>query len=553
MGWNGVLWRLDERRLPDGRSSLLRFHSAFWDELQLLPLVGLDAHLLLVLGVYPSEGRMAMSYLLGGRQRWAAQAAQVALDAERLAACQDVMAVAMVAGRVDEEALDSVAGALLRSFYRLSRDVAAAVNQESVYNQRLALKTVEERLDGLVRELTRSREFYVVRFRPIAMAWREVVAAYRLQLAVEVEVRQEIDSPYIIGVPLTDEQEIFVGRTAVSARIEQLLLDRRQPPLFLYGQRRMGKTSLLNNLGRLLPSTIVPLFVDLQGPASRAGDETGFLFNVARGMVRSAQRRGVVLPVLTRKMLVTDPFTVFDEWLDGVEEALGGQMALLMLDEFEVLDVALAQGRFDEVAILGMLRHLIQHRTSFKVLISGSHTLAEFGRWASYLINVQVVHIGYLTVAEARQLVVMPVQGFELQYEEGAVERVLGLTRGHPFLVQLLCAEVVALKNEQPPAVRRLAGVADVEAAVEPALKHGSFFFVDIEQNQVDKDGLAVLRVLATQGEGRVMGLEALAGVVAVADLAGTLAGLVQRGVVETAVGGYCFQVELVRRWFLAG
>ena len=33
-------------------------------------------------------------------------------------------------------------------------------------------------------------------------------------------------------VPLTEQQEIFVGRAHISARIEQLLLDRRRPPLF---------------------------------------------------------------------------------------------------------------------------------------------------------------------------------------------------------------------------------------------------------------------------------------------------------------------------------
>jgi hypothetical protein len=45
------------------------------------------------------------------------------------------------------------------------------------------------------------------------------------------------------------------------------------------------------------------------------------------------------------------------------------------------------------------------------------------------------------------------------------------------FLIQLLCAEIVALKNEQVPATRRLATATDVETAVAVALEHGSFFF----------------------------------------------------------------------------
>ncbi|MCP4416130.1 MAG: AAA family ATPase, partial [Chloroflexi bacterium] len=370
-------------------------------------------------------------------------------------------------------------------------------------------------------------------------------------------LRQEIDSPYIIGIPLTEKQAIFIGRQDVSGRIEQLLLDKRQPPLLLYGQRRVGKTSLLNNLGRLLPSTIIPLFVDLQGPASRAQDEVGFLYNVARAMIKSAKRqRNVTLPSLTREQLHDDPFTRFDEWLDEMEDALDGQMAgqiaLLLLDEFEALERVLALQRFDEEVVLGMLRHLIQHRPRFKVLLSGSHTLAQFSRWSSYLINVQVVHIGYLHPDEARQLVETPVQDFALRYEAAASQRVLDLTRGHPFLVQLLCAEIVALKNEQPPAQRRLATVADVETAVPEALIHGSFFFADMRHNQTDEVGQHVLHLLAQVGEGEGISRSQLEEKMEAETmiLSKTLIQLQQQEIIEPHENGLRFQIELVRRWF---
>lgn len=551
--WNLILLRLDEQRLPGTeRPSLLRYHSAFWDEFQRLPLVSLDAHLLLVLAHRPAEGEAALTYLSDGRQRWAAQAAQIELDARRLEACAGVEAMRQAHYRLAAGDLAGPASALLRSFSRLSRDVDAALQQESAYNRRLALRAVEDRLDGLLRELTRSTEPYAARFRPIADRWRQLVAAQTEAMAAEAEQKQEIDSPYIIGVPLTEQQEIFTGRTDVSARIEQLLLDRRRPPLLLYGQRRVGKTSLLHNLGRLLPSTIVPLFVDLQGPASRSRDEAGFLYNVARSMTRAAQRqRETALPPLAREDLLDDPFTRFEEWLDGVEAALAGQTALLMLDEFEALQQMIDNGRFDEAVILGMLRHLIQHRTRFKVLLSGSHPLDEFQRWAGYLINVQVIHIGYLQEDEARQLVQAPVRDFALRYEAAAAQRVLALTRGHPFLIQLLCAEIVALKNEQPPARRRLATTADVETAVAPALAHGSFFFADIEKNQVGDVGRAVLRLLAEAGEGTAVSRQALVDYVpSLLALEQALADLQRRELIEPAGDGYRFQVELIRRWF---
>jgi hypothetical protein len=56
----------------------------------------------------------------------------------------------------------------------------------------------------------------------------------------------------------------------------------------------------------------------------------------------------------------------------------------------------------------------------------------------------------------------------------------LQLTRCHPFLIQLLSAEIVALKNEQYLSIRRLATLADVEAAIPEALSVGRLFFADI-------------------------------------------------------------------------
>jgi hypothetical protein len=322
--------------------------------------------------------------------------------------------------------------------------------------------------------------------------------------------------------------------------------------LLLYGQRRMGKTSLLHNLGRLLPNSIVPLFVDLQGPATQARDHAGFLYNLARGMGDSARRqRNLELPILDRNSLTADPFTRFDEWLDEVEAMLGQDSALLLLDEFEALDQAIARGRFSEADVLGMLRHLIQHRPRFKVLLAGSHTLQELERWSGYLINVQVVHISYLKEDEARKLVEQPVADFALRYEPDASQRVLDLTRCHPFLVQLLCGEIVASKNEQEIAVRRLARLADVEAAATEALSHGSFFFADIERNQVDADSLVILRALAVQGERATMNREQLAAQLAdPGRVERNLTSLIQRELIEPADGGYRFQVELIRRWF---
>jgi AAA+ ATPase superfamily predicted ATPase len=548
---NNLLYQLD-KQLTDSQFSLLRYNSAFWDEWQHQPLKDLDKHLILMMERNPDEGNAAIKYLSTRPQRWAAQAALLEMDTRRIERCVNLEAIRhlhrdLATGELE---LENLVGALIRSFSHISEDVDAALNQVTTYNQRLTLKSVSNRLDDLSRQLTTSNDEYAIRLQPVPIRWSQIITNHADELAKASEDRQEIDSPYIIGVPLTEEQEIFTGRNDISTRIEQLLLDRRRPPLLLYGQRRMGKTSLLNNLGRLLPNTIVPMFVDLQGAPSSASDYAGFLYNIARGMVNSAMhKRGLTLPPLPREALASDPFTYFDEWLDEVEQALEDKTALLELDEFEELDSAITKGRFDEQDVLGMLRHLIQHRPRFKVLLAGSHTLEEYQRWASYLINVQVVNISYLQEDEARQLIERPVKNFPLRYEPDAVERVLELTRCHPCLVQLLCAEIVALKNELHPTRRRLATSRDVEQAVREALSSGSFFFADIERNQVNAEGLELLRFLAAKGEGATVSKKALSRQFP-NRLDSSLNLLLRRELIEQVGDGYRYQVELIRRWF---
>ncbi len=538
--WNLLLYRVEQRKTQPGRS-LLRWHSAFWDEFQRLPLRGLEEHLVLAYERDPHEGRRLLELVSAGNQRWAAQAAQVELDARKLDRCHDVEAIADAYCGLPAGELQHATQAILTSFRRISQDTHAALHQHGSLNQRLVLSGVERRLDDLLIELIRSGGPYAGRFRPIATRWRQVIAEHVRVLVGLAELRQEIENPYVVGVPLTEAQEIFVGRTEISARLARWLLTLHPPPILLYGQRRMGKTSLLNNLGRLLPSTIVPLFVDLQQSASVERPD-GLLSRVASAMSQSASRqRHLTLPALATQDLGSDPYFRFVEWLDAVESALGDNRALLALDEFETLDHAFRTGPLRPEPFLGMLRHLIQHRPRFTVLIAGSHTLDEISQWANHLINLQTLRLDYLSDQEARHLIEHPAKRSSFSYEPEAVERILKLTRCHPYLIQLLCYQIVDDKNTQEPGARRLATVSDVEDAVPSALSRGSLFFYGVCQ-RIDAGGVNVLKELASRGEGGMIDADGFQ--------KQAVAQLLRREIIEPVESGYRFQVELIRRWF---
>lgn len=73
--WQLLLYVLDQYRLnprhPNAKRSLIRWHPAFWDELQYLPLWGLDRYLVFVWRCNPQEGKVAQQRLQHTYQAWA--------------------------------------------------------------------------------------------------------------------------------------------------------------------------------------------------------------------------------------------------------------------------------------------------------------------------------------------------------------------------------------------------------------------------------------------------------------------------------------------------
>ena len=556
---NFLLYIADIGR-TSARASLLRWNSAFWDEQQRLPLLILSDHLCFVALRSPVEAARALEYLSRTRQHRAVRDAQIGLDADELERCTDLGAVAR--HRLGPRELLGGVSEILREFSGISRDVAIVISHPSMHYRRLQLERIAQDLDNLIGALNLSANNSTARFVPAATAWKSLVMNEANVLDRQLAERHEIINPYVVGVPLTEAEEVFSGRTELSQRIAAHLARPHASAIVIYGQRRIGKTSLLRNLPRLLTRSVLPIMIDLQGAAVRAANDASFVYNLVRGMADSFEHLGGVyntlfeLPTPSREDFAGDPFTRFDEWLDVVERQLSPQSAprtvLLALDEFESLDAAFDDGRLNAELILGTLRSIIQYRQNIRLLLAGSHSLDEFERWAAELVNVEVLRVGYLTDIEARRLIERPTHDFGLEYEPEATERVLSLTRGHPCLVQLLCSEIVELKNRQRPDVRTRVRPNDVEDAIAPALDVGRMMFADIERDQANRGAAVVLRTLASHGEGAIVGMASLRPCCnSMGELDNALNLLERRDLIEAVDGGYRVEVEMIRRWFV--
>ncbi len=240
-------------------------------------------------------------------------------------------------------------------------------------------------------------------------------------------------NPYVFDRPITT-QELFFGRDDILRVIKEALMDREQDNLIiLYGQRRMGKTSLLHQVGPYLGELYLPILIDLQQLPSDSPES--FLWEVASVIQRALQGdRDLRVELPSQEPFLADAWHAFGhQFLARVSEALGDRHLLLMFDEAHLISEVPWPGDIWSY-LLGLTR---QHPRLGLILALESREPPS-----PAAAGVQQ-KIGYLNREEAVRLIVQPTQG-TLTYEPEAVERLFSLTSGHPYYLQLLCHTLFA-------------------------------------------------------------------------------------------------------------
>lgn len=448
----------------------------------------------------------------------------------------------------------------LTKFLEASQDVRAAENSTTNYRKKEALEKPIEALIALRDHLQVQHQLFfrrtsrqTVQFIQLAKRWIALLQTAQQNLEETARKSGEIPNPYIAGPSLDPDREAspqenrdrsrFKGRQDIFREIEQLALSSQPPILLLYGTRRSGKTSALKYLPRKVGADIVPLVVDLQGIA-----DATTLVSVGRSLAdkileAARKSRNLQLPDPDYNAIDRDPFPALRGWFTDIEAAFPNKRFLLCLDEFERLSETIEATH--SKAPLNFFRHVMQHRSRWIVLFSGSHTLDELDDyWSDYLINTQFLRLTYLQESEARELIVEPIENFPDIYTPGAIDRLIYWTRCQPYLVQLSCQVLVEYlnRNKTGEGSSPKATVDDVEAIVPKAIETGMGYFNELWRGTLSEPEREFVRNLIATNS-REIGDRA------------ALRKLIQKEVLERGffVGGTsdrAFQVPMVQRYF---
>ena len=385
----------------------------------------------------------------------------------------------------------------LKYFDQASLHVSSYLELQNIYRKREALDSALEKLEALKDTLA----VMLNQFNPLLLQVKKVTNKWfnlldsELMLQTKFKVTREIPNPFIFANPIAehDNNNIFTGRGDVLRQVESLILNTLQPPaILLHGSRRMGKTSILNQLPRLLGPDFASAMVDCQNPAVTES-RTTMLRYLSRACSEGLRRRHIQMEPLSAAKLEREPFAALDKWLDGVERAMPeGMRALLCLDDYERLQATLEAGWGG--AFLDALRHTLQHRPRVVLMFTGAHTFQELGpEWTDRFISARRVRVSFLGREDVELLLTRPIPEFDMKYAPGALDAVVAATSCQPFLAQAVAFELVQYLNEQQ---RKEATPADVEEAIRRALVSGGEYFANV-WSDAGAEGQAILRALA--------------------------------------------------------
>jgi photosystem II stability/assembly factor-like uncharacterized protein/tetratricopeptide (TPR) repeat protein len=358
-----------------------------------------------------------------------------------------------------------------------------------------------------------------------------------------------IPNPYIAGPPIGGD-EGFYGREDVFDFVRRTFSSTHQKVIVLFGQRRVGKTSILYQLQKPsnLPGGFHPVYFNLEGRASQNLNEV--LCALAEKITETLN-----LPPVAQAEFEDDGDYFSERFLPHAYEALQDRRLLLLFDEFDVLSEELLDGAMALHTFFPYLQNrLFDEEKLVYIFVVGRRLEELTPEFLATFKQARTRPISFLSREDARRLIREPTLGL-LEYDDNAIEQILSVTACHPYLTQLVCFELVDYLDSLD---KTRVTVDDIKAVIDDAIESGGSglawlwdglpiaerFILSAVTSVTDENGIATkesINEALRRHRVRLLGVE----LTRAPDM------LVDWGWLEKTDerDGYKFVVELLRRW----
>ena len=375
-------------------------------------------------------------------------------------------------------------------------------------------------------------------------------------------------APYAEGGPV-DDPAMFVGRDDLLSRLESSLVSGSgSKSVVIFGQKRAGKSSLIEHLRRSLVQRddVLPVCFSLQDIATELS-VPALYHRILHGVSEALDdlRRdgkdtpGFSLPEI--QALESHPGLRFHDSMSSVVRAMKtqthGRRIVLLIDEFTDIFKAIRRKHIPR-EFMKAWKAIIEKRYFSSVLV-GQDIMPAFKREFPNEFGVtEDVRVTYLADAAATSLVQRPIG--EERFAGDAVRRLLDLTGNSPYYTMMFCARLVDYMNRTRSVVVTEADVRRVEQEMVRGDRRLTLDKFDnlltagdgVQDSGIDPDGTyAVCAVIArASGEGWCP-RESVNGEFDGVHRDALLTDLEARDVVDRKGTGYRLRVGLFRDWLL--
>jgi (p)ppGpp synthase/HD superfamily hydrolase len=393
---------------------------------------------------------------------------------------------------------------------RVTIHKAEAVASHGVARLRFTLEAENaEVLDQIAAALTHLPRYTIVEVRQMRLPPSELDAAMQLSAAGV--------NPYS-RLPV-NEQAMFFGRSQELLQIYEWLAA-GAGNIWLMGQKRMGKTSLLLHLKNyyLRDRGFVLAFVDFQLLGDLATGNIYFeIANAVHAELQTDPRIGDLGAPLSAVFAHQPPMQLM-RYLRSIRSRLGANRLVLLLDEFSRATDAYLQGDLDHDFFdewRGLLQATAPEISYITVFQQQTYTtLSQHAQHAAGDPSWQLMELGEtmtlkpLTASEVRRLIEWPLRNF-LEYTPAALDRVARLTGGNPFLIQVFCFR---LTGQMARSDRRRIEVEDIETVAAEFMQPTENVFTHFLDMVRGGSQHVIQQAALVAGDGQPVTWDALAG-----------------------------------------
>ncbi|NEQ39163.1 MAG: hypothetical protein F6K40_24075 [Okeania sp. SIO3I5] len=274
---------------------------------------------------------------------------------------------------------------------------------------------------------------------------------------------QEINNPYgsYAQGNIVRDEKMFYGRDQL---INNLISSIRNPNsaknFLIYGQKRTGKSSILYHLEQKLKPQIIPVRFSIGG-MNNFSDAT-FLYIIIKEIAKAFDELteegypsiDVQRPDLEK--FQDYPKIIFEDYMSKLGKNLRKRdkycntIIMLLIDEFSYIYGEIQKGNVPS-SFMQSWKALLEENYFGIVLVGQDYMPLFIKRFPNEFSIMESQRISYLEKDSARNLIIDPIRTKEgkSRYTEEAVNKLIDLTAGSPFYIQIFCNRLVNYMNRK--------------------------------------------------------------------------------------------------------